>query len=114
MTNQHAPQPVSDLLEQVLESTTASSKAVVSAAERIAKEYADLAPAKRPSYLGIFLIMLSVGIELVHALGRVVISFSEVMLTIMLVSGVVILILSSGLETWLFWVQLRQLDEEQK
>jgi hypothetical protein len=102
-----------NIASALVNSGVQSTKLIVNAAQQVAAQYADLAPGKKPSYLGIFLVITSIALELVHAIVQKI-SFSETMLITMLISGIFILVAGSVLESLIFLVQMKSLGEEIK
>ena len=96
---------------QVEHATTAATGTVVSAAD-VAQKYAKLAPGQKPSYLGIFLVALSIAIELVRGVFNI--QFSEDMLKIMLISGIITLIAGSILDVAILAAMLKITNSEEK
>jgi hypothetical protein len=80
----------------------------------VAEKYARLAPAQRPSYLGIFLILIAVIIEAVHACIGYLFDFSQTMLMVMLVGGLLILLGGSAMDTMMFWLQMKHIRESER
>jgi hypothetical protein len=100
------------VLSKLVSSHKEATTAAVTLASSIAEKYAGLAPGQKPSYLGISLVILSIVFELAHSFLHFV-EFSETMLLVMLISGLVVLVTGSVLEAASFWLEMKNLRDEQ-
>ncbi len=96
-----------DIVRGYLDSTKETIQDSCKLIDDAAKQYASMAPGRKPSYIGIMLVMVSVGLELAEAISPSLISFSDIMSTTMLVGGLVLMAAGAGIETLALYLNLK-------
>jgi hypothetical protein len=97
-----------DIVSQILGQEKEIATAAIAAAQKAVADYAALKPGQRPAYFGMFLVVVSIAIELLVAIFSI--KFSSDMLMVMLVSGMVILVAGSILETYAVLSEVKTLN----
>jgi hypothetical protein len=114
--NATMPEPENDAssITKFLDAQSDATLAIARQATTIAATYARLAPAAKPSYLGMFLVIISIAIEAVHTVFHSILAFSDTMLLIMLVGGLLILTFGSVIEVLMYWLEIKDIRGKER
>jgi hypothetical protein len=96
-----------EIIKAYIDATKTIAQESVKTVDKIATQYAEMAPGKKPSYAGIIFVITSVAIEFTKALSPKPIEFSDVVSVTLLIGGLVLMAAGTCIEAVLFYMNLK-------
>ncbi len=90
-------------INELIKAAVGNLAAATTAAHQAAEQYARMAPAQKPSYVGILLVAGAVALEAVQAFTGRGISFSETIKAAMLIGGMLLITAGAVVEYFVMW-----------